>query len=103
MATPYRVTDHHTLAPGKMQCFAVNGVRIILANVAGEFFASEEMCSHEEFPLWHGALKGHLLECSLHGSCFDLRTGRPTHEPATQAIRTYPTQVVDDVVYVLMD
>lgn len=103
MPTRYPVTDSKTLAPGKMQCFNVNGVRIILANVAGEFFASDEMCSHEEFPLWHGALKGHHIECSLHGSCFDLRTGQPTEAPATQPIKTYATQVVDDVVYVVMD
>lgn len=103
MSSRYPVTSSDTLSPGKMQCFDVNDTRIILANVAGEFFATDEMCSHEEFPLWHGALKGHHIECSLHGSCFDLRSGRPTEEPATQPIKTYVTQVVDGVVYVLMD
>lgn len=86
-----------------MQCFPVNGIRIILANVAGEFFAMDEMCSHEEFPLWRGALKGHHIECSLHGSCFDVRSGQPSEEPATRPIKTYVTEVVDGVVYVEMD
>jgi 3-phenylpropionate/trans-cinnamate dioxygenase ferredoxin subunit len=103
MSTRYPITSSETLAPGKMQCFEVNGQRLILANVAGEFFVTDEMCSHEEFPLWYGALKGHHIECSLHGSCFDLRTGQPTEEPATQPIRIIPTEVVEGVVYVVMD
>lgn len=103
MATRYPITAVTTLAPGKMQCFDVNGRRLILANVAGEFFALDEMCSHEEFPLWHGALKGHHIECSLHGSCFDVRTGQPEAEPAIQPIQTYATEVVGGVVYVIME
>jgi 3-phenylpropionate/trans-cinnamate dioxygenase ferredoxin subunit len=103
MATRYPVISSTSLAPGKMQCFDVNGKKLILINVAGEFFATDEMCSHEEFPLWYGALKGHLIECSLHGSCFDVRTGQPTEEPATEPIRTYATQVEDGMVYVVMD
>lgn len=103
MTTRYPVTTSDKLAPGKMECFEVNGKKIILINVAGEYFATDEMCSHEEFPLWYGALKGHLIECSLHGSCFDVRTGQPTEAPATEAIRTYDTEVKDGTVYVLMD
>jgi len=103
MSSRYPVTDVNTLAPGKMQCFDVNGKKIILINVAGEFFATDEMCSHEEFPLWYGALKGHLIECSLHGSCFDVRNGQPTEEPATDPIKTYKTEIDDDMVYVLLD
>ncbi|MBI1422588.1 MAG: Rieske 2Fe-2S domain-containing protein [Gammaproteobacteria bacterium] len=103
MANRYPVTATTTLAPGKMRCFDVNGKRIILINVAGEFFATDEMCSHEEFPLWYGALRGHFVECSLHGSCFDVRTGQPTEEPATQPIKTYATEVEGDTVYVVMD
>jgi 3-phenylpropionate/trans-cinnamate dioxygenase ferredoxin subunit len=103
MPSRYPVIDCDSLAPGKMQCYNINGQRIILANVAGEFFATEEMCSHEEFPLWHGALKGHQIECSLHGSCFDVRTGQPSEEPATQPIKTFATEVVNGKVYVLLD
>lgn len=103
MTTRYPVTTSDSLAPGKMQCFDVNGKKLILVNIAGEFFATDEMCSHEEFPLWYGALKGHHIECSLHGSCFDVRTGQPTEEPATDPIRTYATEVENGTVYVMMD
>lgn len=86
-----------------MQCYEVNGTRLILANIEGEFFATAEMCSHEDFPLWYGALKGFHLECSLHGSCFDVRTGRPEQEPADSPIKTYTTEVENGTVYVLLD
>jgi len=103
MATRYPVIASADLAEGKMQCFDVAGRKIILINVDGTFYATDEMCSHEDFPLWYGAIKGHLIECSLHGSCFDVRTGHPTEEPATEPIRTYPTEVEGDTVYVMLD
>lgn len=103
MTTRFQLIPSDKLAPGKMQCFEVNGKRLILTNVAGEFFATDEMCSHEEFSLAYGALKGHHLECSLHGSCFDVRTGKPSAEPATVPIQTYATQIENGIVYVLFD
>lgn len=103
MSSRHPVTTASTLAPGKMQCFDVNGKKIILYNVAGEFFATDAMCSHEDFPLWYGALKGYYIECSLHSSCFDVRNGQPTEEPATDPIATYQTEVLDDTVFVIME
>lgn len=103
MSSRHPVTSISALTPGKMQCFDVNDKKIILSNVEGEFFATDAMCSHEDFPLWYGALKGHLIECSLHSSCFDVRTGQPTEEPATDPIATYETEIVDDTVYVILD
>src|SRR6185312_7359670 len=63
---------------------------------AGEqVFAIEDVCSHADFPLSDGEVTGCTLECVLHGSRFDLRTGRPTGPPATRPVPVYPITVTD--------
>ena len=51
----------------------------------GEFYAIHDECSHAAVPLSEGEVEGCTLECWLHGSRFDLRTGEPTGLPATVA------------------
>lgn len=79
--------------PGKLQCSSIAGQRILLANVDGEIFATDEFCTHEEHSLCNGALRGELVSCSLHGSRFNVRTGEPQEEPARVALRTYPVRI----------
>lgn len=73
---------------------------ILLANVDGEIFAVEDMCSHEDASLYNGALKGRCVECPLHGSHFDLKTGEPQQEPATEAIKTFNVKVENDQILI---
>ena len=101
MASKYPVTTTSTLKSGEMECFDVNNQRVIVARVEDEFFAFEELCSHEDFPLWYGALKkGYRVECSLHGAQFDIRDGQPVFEPATKPIRTFPISIDNDTILV---
>ena len=66
----------------------------------GEVFALRDVCSHEEVPLSEGEVYDHTVECWLHGSCFDLRTGASTGPPATKPVPTYPVKVDGGDVYV---
>lgn len=101
MANKYPVTSTASLKPGEMECFDVHGQRVIVARVDNEFYAFEELCSHEDFPLWYGALKkGYRVECSLHGAQFDIRDGQPVFEPATRPIKTYSLSIENDTIYV---
>ncbi len=68
----------------------------------GGFFAIYDVCSHAEVPLSEGDLDGCTLECWLHGSRFDLRTGEPTGLPATEPVPVYPVEVRDGDVYVCL-
>ena len=85
---------------GKFKPITHQGKALLLCNVDGEYYAVDNLCSHEDFPLSYGCLKGHSIECSLHGACFDVRTGEPTHEPAELAIKTYPVSIHDHDVYI---
>ena len=78
----------------------VDGVPVALIRTGGELFALHDVCSHEEIPLSEGEIYDHTVECWLHGSCFDLRTGKPTGPPATAPVATYPCKIDGDDVYV---
>jgi 3-phenylpropionate/trans-cinnamate dioxygenase ferredoxin subunit len=63
-------------------------------------YAISDICSHAEVSLSEGEVYDTTIECWLHGSCFDLRTGKPTNPPATQPIATYRVKIEDGDVYV---
>ena len=81
----------------------VQGTPVAIIRAGGEFFALHDVCSHEEVPLSEGEIYDHTVECWLHGSCFDLRTGEPTGLPATEPVPVYPVKIEGDNVYVAVN
>jgi 3-phenylpropionate/trans-cinnamate dioxygenase ferredoxin subunit len=75
-------------------------VDVAVVRVGEEVFALEDVCSHAEYPLSDGEVDGCTIECALHGSRFDLGTGKPSGPPATLAVRTFPVTVLDGDVYI---
>ena len=79
-------------------------VDIAVVRFEGEVYAIEDLCSHAEVPLSEGDVEefkgAPTIECWLHGSCFDLRTGEPTNLPATEPVAVYPVRVDGEDVYV---
>lgn len=72
----------------------VSGIPMAVVRVDDEVFALEDRCSHADVALSEGDVEGCTIECWLHGSAFDLRTGRPLTPPAIQPVATYATRVV---------
>ena len=68
----------------------------------GELYAIDDTCTHQDASLADGWLEGCEVECPLHASRFDLRTGAVDAPPAKRPIRTHAVSVVDDTVYVTM-
>lgn len=58
-------------------------------------FAVDDTCTHQDASLADGWVENCTVECPLHESCFDLRTGAVSGTPAKVAVRTYPVSVVD--------
>jgi len=84
------------IQPGKMKRVEIgNGKRILVCNVGGEFYAVDDQCTHEDASLYLGCLKGELVQCSLHGGKFNVKTGAPAAEPAETPLRTYPLHLVE--------
>ena len=81
------------------------GVRIGAYDVAvarhgDEFFAIQDVCSHAEVALSEGEVTDCTIECWMHGSRFDLVTGRPTGLPATVPVPVYPVKIDGDDILV---
>lgn len=88
------------LQVGQMKRLAIAGKKLLLANAEGRHFCIDEMCSHEDYSLWFGCIKGQSIKCSLHGSYFDLASGKPHNEPADCPLKTYPCKVEQGAVWV---
>jgi 3-phenylpropionate/trans-cinnamate dioxygenase ferredoxin component len=88
------------LAPGQMKWVAVEGNRLVLANVEGSFFALRDVCGHRNAPLSRGKLQGCLIECPLHFAQFDVRTGELVEGPVSAAVPVYEVRVEGGTVYV---
>ena len=76
---------------------------LCVARSQGEVFAVSDVCTHADVSLSEGDVEDGTVECWLHGSRFDLRTGRPTGLPATKPVRTYPVTVEGDDVLVKLE
>jgi 3-phenylpropionate/trans-cinnamate dioxygenase ferredoxin subunit len=78
----------------------VDDLEVAIARDGEEFFAIRNECSHAAVALSEGEVADGTVECWLHGSCFDLRTGKPTHLPATEPVAIFPVELRGGDVYV---
>jgi 3-phenylpropionate/trans-cinnamate dioxygenase ferredoxin component len=80
----------------------VDGVEIAIVRAGNEVFAIRDECSHASIALSEGDVdvEAGEIECWLHGSRFDLRTGKPTGLPAYEPVPVYPCKIADESVVV---
>jgi 3-phenylpropionate/trans-cinnamate dioxygenase ferredoxin subunit len=84
------------------EAFAVtiDDIEVAVARDGEDVYALQDLCSHQAVPLTEGEVADCQIECFLHGSMFDLRTGKPTNLPATEPVSTFPVEVRDGAVYI---
>ncbi|VCU68617.1 Naphthalene 1,2-dioxygenase system ferredoxin subunit [Pigmentiphaga humi] len=83
--------------------FNLDGKELALFRSDGEFFATDNVCTHQYALLSDGYVEDGCVECPLHQAQFDLRTGEAKCAPATQPIRVYPIKVEEDDIYVAIE
>ena len=89
------------IAAGSAVSATIDGRQIaIVHGQDGEFYAIHDECSHAAIPLSEGEVEGCTLECWLHGSRFDLRTGEPSGLPAIEPVAVFPVEIRDGDIYV---
>lgn len=76
-------------------------VPVAVFRTGGRLYAIDDTCTHQDASLTDGYLEGCFVECPLHASTFDLRSGVPSGPPAKVALRTHTVTVQDDVIYLL--
>jgi 3-phenylpropionate/trans-cinnamate dioxygenase ferredoxin subunit len=89
-----------SIPPGDYATVEVDGIFVAIFNVAGEFLAVEDVCTHDGGGLAGGAVEGDQVICPRHGARFCLRTGRALSPPAYEAVRSYETRIVDGTIEV---
>lgn len=96
-----RICSTEDVPKGAVISADVDGTQIALVHGEDDnFYAVHDECSHAAVALSEGEVEGCTLECWLHGSRFDLRTGEPTGLPATEPVPVYPVDVRDGDIYV---
>ena len=94
MADFVKVARSDEINPGQARLIDVKGKQIALFNINGEFFAIDDMCTHEEASLAEGEISGHEVTCPLHGAKFDVRTGEVLGPPAYDDVVRYAVRVM---------
>ena len=81
--------------------------RVVLGNEAyavfnldGQFYATQDQCTHGPGSLAEGFVMGTEIECPFHQGRFDIRTGQPTAAPCIQALRTWTVHAIDGRLFI---
>ncbi len=88
------------LGEGSMMGIEHGDLQIAVYNVEGEFYATDNICSHAFALLTDGFLDGDVIECPLHGGCFKIKTGEGMGAPISENIKTYPVRVTGGTIEV---
>lgn len=88
------------LPNGERLFLEVGGKAIVIFNIAGQYFAIGDICTHDDGPLGDGDVEGFNIVCPRHGGEFDVQTGKAVQMPAVVDIPAYPVKVVDGMIQV---
>ena len=86
------------LPNGERLFLEIDDVPIVIFNIADDFYAIKDQCSHEDLEIGDGDLAGYELACPHHGARFDVRTGEALTLPAVEPVESYPVRVRDGVI-----
>ena len=96
-----RVATVSDVPPGQVKEITANGKTIALCNVAGTFYALDNVCIHRGGPLGQGYVEGQKLECPWHGWQFDVKTGNAGMNPG-MGVPTFEVKIEGEYVLVAL-
>ncbi len=100
MAEYVRACGAEEVQDGTATRVVLDGVPIAIVRSDGEVYAIHDVCSHANVALSEGEIEDQTIECWLHGSRFDMVTGRPTGLPAVRPVPVYPVKIDGDDILV---
>lgn len=93
MSDFFKVATLDEIPPGGRKSLVFDDRAVLLFRIGEDFYAVEDVCSHDGQPLTDGKLAGTSIECPRHGARFDVRTGRPLCMPAVEPIATFEVRL----------
>lgn len=95
-----KVCQLNDIPSNDMRCVSLSDRNVLVANTSEGVFVADEMCTHEDARLCDGNLSGTKVKCPLHGSRFELTSGKVLDDPANEDLVVYPVTIVDNAVYI---
>ncbi|MDX9849750.1 MAG: non-heme iron oxygenase ferredoxin subunit [Anaerolineaceae bacterium] len=92
----YPVVSLDELPSGERIFLEIDNMSIVIFNIAGDVYALEDRCTHDNGPLGEGEIEGFEIICPRHGARFDVRDGRALTLPAVEPTRYFPTRIIDN-------
>ena len=89
----YDIAGIDELPAGERLFLEMGDLSIVVFNIAGEYYAIADVCSHDDGPLGDGELDGYVVKCPRHGARFDVRSGEVLSLPAVVDIPAYPIRL----------
>lgn len=88
------------VAPGAALKVETEGLELAVFNLDGAFYVTDDLCTHGPGSLSEGYIDGDVVECNFHNGQFNIKTGEVVLPPCMVPIKTYPTVVEDDKVFI---
>jgi nitrite reductase/ring-hydroxylating ferredoxin subunit len=99
-ATRHELCSTDDVAPGAALKVEVGDLVLAVFNVGGEFFVTDDLCTHGPGSLSEGYIEDDVVECNFHNGQFNIRTGEVVSPPCMVPVKTYPVLVIDGKVTV---
>jgi 3-phenylpropionate/trans-cinnamate dioxygenase ferredoxin subunit len=97
------VIDQNALAEGEHIVVDVDGTDVAVFKIEGQFYAIEDVCTHDGAEIASGKLEGCEIICPRHGARFCVKTGEVKAPPAYEDIETFPLRIENGTVQVRDD
>ena len=98
-----RVCAQADIGPDSVKAYEVGDRRLAVFNLGGQYYVTDDECTHASASLADGMLEDGIIECSLHFGAFDVKTGAVKAPPCSFALRTYQVLLQGDDIYVDLD
>ena len=98
-----RVCAQSEVGPDTAKAYEIGDKRLAVYNLGGEFYVTDDECTHASASLADGILEDGIIECTLHFGAFDVKTGAVKAPPCSIALRTYKVILQGEDVCVDLD
>lgn len=92
-----------TIDPGNFEVVDIDDIMIAVFNIDGQYYAIEDVCTHDGEELTGGPVDDDEIVCPRHGARFCIRTGEALSAPAYEPVPTYPVRIENDTIQVQVD
>jgi len=100
MANRLELCSTDDVAPGTALKVETGDLILAVFNVEGEFYVTDDTCTHGPGSLSEGYIEEDVVECNFHNGQFNIKTGEVVLPPCMIPVKTYPTTVEDGKVFI---